>query len=1088
MQPLLDIHQDIPSNKFYPPRLETSGSLFRSRLITETLGKTALSAKIIVLEAQAGQGKSILAAQFLDHYDLRFAWYQIGPEDTDPVLLLSALMANFSRRLPGFESRQLSRIMCQGEIGPLDLKRCINILLADLDTFLAGDFYLVFDDMHLVENASLTRTLLDHLIDTAPPQLHFLLISRRPLTLAANSLRFGSDTLYLDNDDLCLSLEEVEQLFTEVLKINISHSEARTLLESTAGWIMGILLAVHPLAGKRRQRPVLPGRLSAPQLLEYFRDEIFAQIPKKMQQPLLRLSQLDEIAVELAEQITGRKDIGSRLADMMQDNFFVYPLDDELRIFRFHHLFQEFLQHRAATTLSPAEIEQINETAARYYLDRGALEKAMACFAAQGNYRQMEELLKQEGMELLARNRTVTLLTLLTSIPEEKLLEHGWLTLFCGLVHADFHPQKTLPMLEAARNRFIILGEETGELLALSQIIYFHFVVSGLYHTGALLLPRTEELFLKLRDELPVNARIMVARNLAAGYCFFNSQMEQARHYGRMARDLSIQHDIRNCIASTRFVCGYIETLVGNPKGCLQEIELSSPLLHDPLVGMSNKLTLRVLQLNYLTKYGDVINFDHQQELLRRSIDSHVVEQTVAAPYLYVWGCACLVSVGRFDRAREMLLQGSAVSESAKIPHMKSQILQWQGYLHALAGNREETIRALEEAGELRRQSGGPFYETMYEIIAGASLGRVGMTERARIHLGNGLAGAGNIDSPYLEAAVLLHRAFLHLGEGNDAGAADDLNTGLRLMEDNGYRSFWSWEPRFMTTLLDVAVRRGIRAKFADLLARERLGVFLQKKEEPVPLLLVRILGPWRIVERERTVLEAADFTPAQRTLLSLLLTAPGQKVEQEAVQAVLWPDSSPEKARAKFDTLLVRLRKVLAAAVQAPVRHYLVLRKGILRLRNCRIDALEFEQLARSGIRHAHAERYWQAANAFHRAVILWDGPLESDGATAGQTTEFYDRLVALLTRMTDTWAVILAESDCIDQAIELLARTLRYDPMNDRLISLLYGLYLRAGNPLKAKETIINYRQVLRDMDYDQDQIDDLLFQVASKGMKGM
>ncbi len=1085
MQQFADIRHEIPSNKFYPPRLNSDSSLFRSHLILDKLGSNAIEAKIIVIEAQAGQGKSILAAQFLDHFELRFAWYQIGAEDSDPVLILSALMANFSRRLPGFESRKLNNIMCQGEIGPLDLKRCINILLSDLDKFLAGDFYLVFDDMHLIEEAPLTKALLDHLIDTAPPRLHFLLLSRRPLTLAAKTLRFGSDSLYLDNDDLVLSLSEVEQLFSRILKIDISHAEAEALLSSTAGWIMGIILAVHPVAGKRNRRPVLPRKLTAPQLLEYFRDEIFSQIPAKIQQPLLQLSFLDEISIDLAQEITGRDDIGKKLADMMQDNFFVYPLDDDLKIFRFHHLFQEFLRHRATKNLSHQEIHQVHQTAARYHLEKGSLEKALACFAADGNYRQMEELLKDEGLELLARNRTVTLLTLLTSIPEEKLLEHGWLTLFCGLVNADFQPQKTLPMLEAARNRFIILGEETGELLALAQIIYFHFVVSGLYHSGALLLPRTEELLLRHQDALPLNARIMVARNLAAGYCFFKSEMEQSRRYAHLARDLSMQHDIRNCIASTRFICGYTESLTGNQKECLQEIELSYPLLHDPLVGMSNKLTLRILQLNFLSKYGDVINFDHQQDLLRKSIDSHVVEQTVAAPYLYVWGCACLVAVGRFDRAREILLQGSGVSKSAKIAHMKSQILQWQGYLHALEGNKGEAVRAIEEAGSLRGESGGPFYETVYEIMAGATCSRTGRAEQALTLLGSALAKARAIPSPYLEAAALLHRSWLHLQQKNIAAAEKDLAQGLQLMADNQYLSFWSWEPGFMRDLLCFAAKNSIKSKFADQLARQRLGIFLQKDGTPVPLLSVSMLGPCRISVNDKTVLEPTDFTPAQRTLLSLLLASPGQSLDQETVQSVLWPDSPADKARAKFDTLLVRLRKVLAGAIQAPIKHYLVMRKGILILKNCRIDTVEFEELARTGLRHAHAERLWQAGNAFHRALALWQGPLENDSFIAGQAMEHYDQMITLLTRITHTWAIMLIESDCTTEAIEILAKTLRYDQMNDRLISMLYGLYLRSGNPLKAKETILNYRQVLRDMEYDQEQIDELLFQAAAKAV---
>ncbi len=1083
MQSLVDISQTIPSNKFYPPRVDNSTHLLRSSIITDKLGPRATGAKIITIEAQAGQGKSMVAAQYLDHFDLLFAWYQVGSEDADPVLLLSALLENFQRRLPGFESLQLSKIVAQGEIGPLDLSRCINILLSDLDKFLADDFYLVFDDIHLIEEASLSKAIIDRLIDTAPPQLHFIFISRRPLTLSAKTLRYSNETIYLDNDDLSLSREEMHQLFDQVLKVSLSEEEITALHIATAGWIMGIILAVHPVAGKNMKRPALPRQLNAPQLLDYFRNEIFVQIPEQLQQPLLQLSFLDELSLELARKVTGCDDIGTSLATMMQANFFVYPLDDDYQVFRFHHLFREFLQHRAVKTMSQTTIQQIHQTAAAYYLEQGALEKALACYATEKNYSQMEEMLKEDGFKLLARNRTFTLLTLLTAIPTDQLFQYGWLTLFCGLAYADYHPQKSLPILEAARKRFSSQGEKIGELLALGQIIYFHFVVSGRYHIGSQLLPRTEKLLVKYQKTLPINARVMVTRHLAAGYCFFNGQMEFAYSHAKKARELAIHHDIRNGIASTRFICGYVHSLTGNPKEALQEIELFSPLINDPLVGMSNKLTLRILQLHFLTKYGDVINFDRQQNLLRKAVDNHVVEQTVAAPYLYVWGCTCLITIGRYDRAHEMLLQGSAIAESSRIPHMKSQFLQWQGYLHAIHGIADKAIEAIEEAGTLRAEAGGPFYETLYEIIAGASYSRLGKKEQALNRLNTALSMAEKLPSEYLVAATLFHRSWFFLMEKDNSAAKEDLRRGLQIMARKGYQSFWSWEPVFILELLKFANRSQIEPSFVDQLARQRLGVFFTEKDTPVPLLSFSLLGPFTIAVQGKTVLKAADFTPAQRTLLSLLITSPGQKLDQETIQATLWPDSPPDKIRAKFDTLLVRTRKALATAIPVPVKHFLVMKKGILSLANCTIDMVQFEALAKAGLRHAHAERYWQAGNAFNRALILWKGPLETDRFMASHTMEYTDRLITLLTRMTNTWAAHLAGADCPEEAIEILKKTIRYNQMSDRLIGQLYRLYLATGNPLKARETLINYRQTLREMGLDQHHIDDLLLQLASK-----
>ena len=56
-----------PSNKFYPPHIDHSQSLLRHNLLTTKLPGKTHNKKVIVIEAQAGQGKTTLVSQFLDH-------------------------------------------------------------------------------------------------------------------------------------------------------------------------------------------------------------------------------------------------------------------------------------------------------------------------------------------------------------------------------------------------------------------------------------------------------------------------------------------------------------------------------------------------------------------------------------------------------------------------------------------------------------------------------------------------------------------------------------------------------------------------------------------------------------------------------------------------------------------------------------------------------------------------------------------------------------------------------------------------------------------------------------------------------------
>ncbi|MFC1523396.1 hypothetical protein ACFL6N_01265 [Thermodesulfobacteriota bacterium] len=133
MSKFAQISAKIPVNKFYPPRLEASQGLFRKGLVEDVLLKNGRTKKVIVIEAQAGQGKTTLSLQYLEACDLPYGWYQVGAEDSDPVLLLNALMTCLSKSLPDFAVPLLEEMLASGEIKTQELFHLANLLLTDLE-------------------------------------------------------------------------------------------------------------------------------------------------------------------------------------------------------------------------------------------------------------------------------------------------------------------------------------------------------------------------------------------------------------------------------------------------------------------------------------------------------------------------------------------------------------------------------------------------------------------------------------------------------------------------------------------------------------------------------------------------------------------------------------------------------------------------------------------------------------------------------------------------------------------------------------------------------------------------------------------
>lgn len=1087
--PAFSIQQSIAANKFYPPRINKTQSILRPDILADKLGANIFSSQVVIIEAQAGQGKTTLVQQFLEHCRAPFVWYQITSEDQDPVFLLGALYLAFCRKVENFSSPQVDAILVNGQIGPMDLQGCVNILLNDIDTALEEDIYLVLDDLHLINDAALTNQFLDYLIDTAPPNLHFILISRHPLQLEARGVRKNLHLVYLDNDDLALALDDIEELYNDIFSTHVSSEEAEQIFEITNGWIMGVVLVANPMAvGRKSIKPEnvitptthLLGKGLDSFILTFFQDEILSQIPISLHEAFMKLSYLDEIDIRLAQTLIDIDHIDEHLGKMADQNFFVYPLDDSGTMFRFHHLYQEFLQSKGRQILAPEIPADIYRKAAEYYLECDLVEKALKALRNGEDYPKMEQVLKQEGLKLVSVNRTVTILAILQTIPEETLLSYGWLTFFHAFLTTDFQPQTTLPYFQTSIERFINNNDEAGELMALSQVIYFHFAISGRYNAGSQLLARARILFESIHKSLPKEISIIVCRNLAAGFCFFDGKTDLARYYARRGCELAERVGSKNFIAASRFILGYVSLLAGDQKRARMEIEKSYPLVSDPLVGMSNRLNLHLIQLCKLSMHGNFAAFSYHKDLVLEGVDREVVRQTDAAPYLYVWSAIGLISMGRHDDALDIIEQGMFISKTASSEHMTGQLLQWRSFINALRGNKEAALKDIEQSTGMRTNAGGPFFLGYHYAVKGAVLSMLGGYDEAKESLDRALQFAEQIPSAYIKICALAYLCYTSIDEQNESSIEPLLREWLELMIETGYEYFWGWESGCMLKLLTEAVRRKIEPEFANHLARQKLGHSISPEGDAVPMILIRTLGTFSISIEGTELFNIQDFSNHQREFLGLLIASPDLRISQDKVQLALWQDNPPDKASKTFYTLISRLRKVLAKKLPDP-NCYINVEKNFVQLINTRVDSVRFLELAKSGLNLVRRELWWQAGNAFYEALSCWTKFSETEYFYAEDALQYTDEVMTTLRKVSLTWAKTLNRFNRIDEAIALLEKTGRIIVSEEEIVSFQYHLYMKKKNPLKARSLLDNYKRELLRMDYTKDQAEQLKREIS-------
>lgn len=1071
-----EISARIPANKFYPPRFAASQSIFRPRLVEACLANRGRSKKVFLIEAQAGQGKTTLAAQYLQHTAAPYAWYQVGIEDRDPVLLLTALLASLKRALPEFAAPKLEKMLADGEVSILELRSAVNLLLADLDRSLTSDFFVVFDDFHLLDGYAQSLAVVDYVIETSPPHLRFILLSRWNVPLQTRIVKFSRDALQLSNHDLALSEEEVSLFLRNAVEEPVPVSTVRALQHATDGWVMGIILASHALErGNGMGRLANAGPvIHQGEIPAYFKEEIFLQLPEELRVPLLQLSLLDEIPVALAQQVTGQAAIGSQLERLMEQNYFVRSLNEENTLFSLHHLFQEFLQERAQAELDSTAVDAILHQAATFWVEHKRPQKAMLYYLRARDYAGLEQILGQEGMGLMAMNRLATLSGVLQGIPEEVIKKTGWFSYFFGVVTELASPRTSLPYFETARINFIKEEDLVGELLAIAEIINFHMAYDGAYNQGIVHLRRAEELFRRHEKELDTFSRILVAHDLASGCCFFEMDMAKANHYSAYGLEIAQRNDLDNFIGRIRIIQGFEYLLQGRYADSMAVAEQAYGLIYSPRVDVVSRAGLRTLLLDLLVKTGEFAAFARLERESYAAPEGRFLPGAITQPLLITWKAEVAMAEGQLAEAEQLIQQGLQLAFYGETPHLRSQFLHILACLHGIQHRKGEAIDALEESRRLRAEVGGPYYLVLNDLMSGITYVHLGMAEQAETYLQRTAEGAQAIGAAYFHACVALFTALLHLRGKRAKKAAKALAEGLAIMRQHGYVHLHGWYPPTMQELLAQAVAQNIERDYARNLARQRLGVGVTDEGEVYPLLAIRILGGFEFACSGKGVMQSQDLTPGQRQLLAMLLCAPNHQVRQEQIQVAIWPESDGEKARSKFDSALSRLRKSMAEALgEETVRRSLVLKKGILSLEECWVDAEEFLRQAKVGREKARSGLWWQAGVAFEKALALWQRCDIDSFAENDQVAEYCASLALTATATAERWSARLGEMGRGGEAIAVLRQVLPHDPTNEALVQSLYRLLVGAKENRQAQELLDHFAEQLRKEEYTESEI---------------
>jgi LuxR family transcriptional regulator, maltose regulon positive regulatory protein len=361
------------------------------------------SARVTVVSAPAGSGKTILLTSWIGQADLadRAAFVQVMRGERDPQRFwLSVLTA---LRATSAASRLIRELTASPD---LDGWAIVERLLADLAP-LQDRLWLVVDDVHELRSEE-ARKQVELLALRAPSPLRIVLATRHDVRLGFHRLRLESMLIEIRAEDLRFSLEEARKLF-RAAGVTLSGEALATLHERSEGWAAGLRMAALSLADHSD-----PDRFAAEfsgterTVAEYLLAEVLARQPAEVRQLLLYTSGLDRVSGELADLLTGATGGERVLQDLEQANAFVVSLDTARTWFRYHHLFAELLQLELRRT-EPEQVSALHIRAAGWLACHGYPVEAIRHAQIAGDWEMAAQLLADHwpGLYLDGQESTV---------------------------------------------------------------------------------------------------------------------------------------------------------------------------------------------------------------------------------------------------------------------------------------------------------------------------------------------------------------------------------------------------------------------------------------------------------------------------------------------------------------------------------------------------------------------------------------------------------------------------------------------------------------------------------------------------------
>ncbi len=1026
-----------------------NGLLSRPRLINFLLEH--IDRKLQLVSASAGYGKTSLLVDLAHETTVPVCWYSLDASDGDPKVFVEYLIASLRRKFPNFGSRTLG--LLSDPVVLRDVQLIVGTLVTEIHDSIQDYFVIVLDDYQTVEESDTINYLMDTLLRLLPENAHIILASRTlPSRLTLTRLTARQEIAGLGVDDLRFTAPEIQSLVRQTYQVDLSDDQATELARQSEGWITAILLTTHSLWQGLIKELV---RVQAPhgQVFSYLASEVFVQQPPELQEFLLGSSIQDQLSPALCDQILDIHNSDEMLQTIERKNLFVTRLEEDEPWYRYHHLFQEFLQSRLKES-DPELWVALHRRAAGIYARRGAFDQVIAHYLKAGALDDAARAIERIAKETFDGGRWVTLAKWIDAVPAEVLSGHPDLLVWRAMIYSN-----------------------TGDLTR----------AAGLY-------ARALTIYDGLRDSQGI-AKTLIENATALR---FQGDYPQAVDHCQRALAL-LNANSESEIAKAHRTIGIACGLMGDWERCIAELEIALQFYQSSGDDSYTALVHQDLGVAYRTagRRDAASHFQRALDYWRRANNPLGLANTLNS-----------IGVGyhrqgNYAQAQTTLEEACAQARRSGQLRIEAFALASLGDVHRDMGAYGPAQESYQAAFAIAERISEGFVITYILTALAETFHLVGDLATAEDLLRQALEQATNHHSQYELGLTKTGMGIVFAKRGDAKSAEENLVQALELLEQGGAKHD---SARAHLHLANVYFRqRKYRLVNAHLQAAADIGASLQQDQFVVaqgPALVallkyavskkigngyfvqalervnnlptaqtaeplasadakeaqvqVRALGSATVLLNGRLVTKTNWDSAASKELFFFLLAHP-QGLRKEQILATLWADTPPAKANGIFHSTAWRMRRALDPEC-------LVYENGLYRINRAMglaYDVAQFEQLIREAESESAEElkaEYLQQAIALYQGDYLED--VYGDWCAPPRAELLRQYLAALLTLVR-----LYAERAEIGKATALCRKILDKDSFREDVYRELMRLQVKSGNPTAALRTYQRCVEVLEE-----------------------